>query len=58
MYIYRSPYEQQHLCDMLESGRDTVKYLDRGFRELVEKRHCPSSDEREPEDFGDMLIRN
>jgi hypothetical protein len=37
-------------------GRDSVKYLDRGFRDLVERRHQLPSDERDSEDFGDMLI--
>lgn len=52
----RTQLTRRELADMLESNRDTVKYLDQGFRELVEKRHCPSGDDLQSEDFGDGLI--
>ena len=47
----------RELADMLEpASRDTVKYLERGFRDLVERRHLVCSDERMAEDFGDGLV--
>lgn len=56
LHMKRTELTRRELADMLESNRDTVKYLDQGFRELVEKRHCPSGDDLESDDFGDRLI--
>lgn len=51
----RNELTRREIADMLESRRDTVKYLDRGFRELVEQRHVFKDDD-EREDFGDAMI--
>ena len=53
----RTELTLRELSDMLpvNAQRDSVKYLDRGFRELVEQRHVFRDDD-EREDFGDMLI--
>jgi hypothetical protein len=46
---------RRELADMTESNRDTVKYLDNGFRGLVESRHVFRDDD-EREDSGDAMI--
>ena len=51
----RTELTRRELADMLESNKDTVKYLDSGFRDLVEQRHIFRDDD-EREDFGDGLI--
>jgi len=51
----RAELTRRELADMLESNKDTVKYLDSGFRGLVEQRHVFRDDD-EREDFGDCLI--
>lgn len=46
----------RELSDMREQSRDSVKYIDGGFRELVETRHCSDSDEVTSEDTGDRML--
>jgi hypothetical protein len=55
----RSDLTLRELSDMLPSNeqRDTVKYLSPGFRSLIEQRHYATSDDSEPVDNGDALMR-
>jgi len=51
----RAELTLRELADMSEGNKDTVKYLDAGFRRLVESRHVFRDDD-EREDRGDGLI--
>lgn len=53
--MQRSTLTLRELADMRDASRDTIKYLDRGFRELIEQRHVFKDDD-EKDDFGDMLL--
>lgn len=46
----------RELSDMREQSRDSVKYIDGSFRELVETRHCSDSYELNSEDTGDRML--
>ena len=46
---------QRELADMRDASRDSIKYLDNSYRDLVEARHIFRDDD-EREDRGDMLI--
>lgn len=46
----------RELSDMREQSRDSVKYMQGDFRELVESRHCSDSYEDTREDTGDRML--
>jgi hypothetical protein len=55
MLMKRYDLTARELADMRDSQRDSVKYLDGSFRELVESRHVYRDDD-EAYDMGAGLI--
>jgi hypothetical protein len=55
--MYRSAQlTLREMIDMRDAHRDSVKFIEGSYRELLEQRHVAVSDDNDIQDNGDRLL--